>query len=378
MGLVSLANLPLAAAFVALFWLTPRRLQAWYLVASGGAFLVYQGQYLSLLALAGLGAGCYATATLFARWFGAGRAALLAMVALVLFFVAYKLVLANAGNTFVLLGAAYYVLRMLHYVIESYRGRLPAHGPAEFAAYLFFLPTLFVGPINRFGEFVRDERRRRWDTRLFHTGLERILFGYFKVVVLANYVLDTKLAAYIESVGGDDTALGAWLLCVEYGLELYLRFGGYCDVAIGMAALLGYRIVENFNYPFLRSDINAFWRSWHISLSAWCRDYIFTPAAFRLRSPAAGVILSMVVLGLWHEISLRYLAWGAYHGVGIVIFQYWCRLKPALPTTGRLPGWLTTPLATLLTFNFVVMSFAITRKETLGEALQVFRVILGV
>jgi D-alanyl-lipoteichoic acid acyltransferase DltB (MBOAT superfamily) len=142
-----------------------------------------------------------------------------------------------------------------------------------------------IGPINRFPEFLRDERRKRWDSKLFYSGLERVLFGYFKVVVLANYLLDTKLQVHIEQVGGNDTAYGAWLGCVEYGLDLYFRFGGYCDIAIRLAALLGFRILENFNYPFMRSNINTFWKSWHISLSSWCRDYVFTPVAYLLKRP---------------------------------------------------------------------------------------------
>jgi alginate O-acetyltransferase complex protein AlgI len=266
---------------------------------------------------------------------------------------------------------------MIHYLAESHGRTLKPHTFLEFSAYIAFPPTLLVGPINRFPEFLRDERRKRWDSKLFHRGLERVLFGYFKVVVLANYLLDTKLQVYIEQVGGDETAYGAWLGCLEYGLDLYFRFGGYCDIAIGLSALLGFRILENFNYPFIRSNISAFWKSWHISLSSWCRDYVFTPVAFLLKQPALGVLASMLILGVWHELSWRYIVWGLYHGLGIVGFQIWGRMKLHFPVWLHLPAVLSKVVGIIITFNFVVLSFAITRTDELSQALAIYRTIFG-
>jgi D-alanyl-lipoteichoic acid acyltransferase DltB (MBOAT superfamily) len=194
---------------------------------------------------------------------------------------------------------------------------------------------------------------------------------------LANYLLDTKLQVYIEQVGGDETAYGAWLGCLEYGLDLYFRFGGYCDIAIGLSALLGFRILENFNYPFIRSNISAFWKSWHISLSSWCRDYVFAPVAFLLKQPALGVLASMLILGVWHELSWRYIVWGLYHGLGIVGFQIWGRMKLHFPVWLHLPAVLSKVVGIIITFNFVVLSFAITRTDELSQALAIYRTIFG-
>jgi alginate O-acetyltransferase complex protein AlgI len=377
LSLVSLEVVPLTLAFIALYWALPRQSQLHYLVACTTAFLIYQGYAATFMLLCLLTGVCYLCANRLGDTFGARTVALLGIVSVATFLFLYKLTSQMVDFQFVIVGASYYCLRLIHYLIESYRKKLPSHDFLEFVAYCFFLPTFFVGPINRFEEFVRDERRRRWDYRLFHTGLERILFGYFKVMVLANYLLDVKLAAYIESIGGETTAIGAWLLCAEYGLDLYFRFGGYCDVAIGVSALLGFRILENFNYPFIRRNIAVFWQSWHISLSGWCRDYIFTPTAHTLRSPVTGVMLSMLVLGIWHEVSPRYIVWGLYHGIGIVVFQYWMRLKVRWSLEGVLPGFVSVPLGVIITFNFVILSFAITRTESLAAASEVFRTILG-
>jgi D-alanyl-lipoteichoic acid acyltransferase DltB (MBOAT superfamily) len=368
--------------FVVTYWLLPRNIQLYWLTAFPIIALAFFKQYQALASLLVLTPICY----LLSGNANTGsqprerRDGLIGIVLLCSVFLAYKLVqgvTASEGKVLVLLGASYYLLKMLHYLVESGNRAIKPHAFPEFAAYIFFPPTLLVGPINRFPEFLRDEQRRRWDSKLFHSGLERILFGYFKVVVLAGYLLDSKLEVFIKSVGGDTTALGAWLGCLEYGLDLYFRFGGYCDIAIGLGALLGFRIIENFNYPFFRSNISAFWRSWHISLSSWCRDYIFTPVAFTLKRPATGIIASMLILGIWHELSWRYIVWGLYHGVGIVGFQLWNRNK------ARLPGWLVLPrplailLGTLITVNFVILSFAITRTDDLASALAIYRTIFG-
>src|SRR5690606_22484260 len=98
---------------------------------------------------------------------------------------------------------------------------------------------------------------------------------------------------------------------------LYFKFSGYSDIAIGVSRLLGFRVMENFHYPFIAQNIGDFWKRWHISLSSWCRDYAYMPVWSRLRNGALAALASMLILGLWHELSWRYLAWGLYHGAGI-------------------------------------------------------------
>ncbi len=368
--------------FTALYWLLPRQWQLYWVAIFPAAYLSFFGQYAALVSMLLLTAACYLLSgnTGHLKSGGTASRSLAGIALLCGIFLAYKVaqnVSAGEGEPLVLLGASFYILKMIHYLTESYGRNLKQHTFLEFTAYIVFPPTLLVGPINRFPEFLRDERRKRWDSKLFYSGLERVLFGYFKVVVLANYLLDTKLQVYIEQVGGNDTAYGAWLGCVEYGLDLYFRFGGYCDIAIGLAALLGFRILENFNYPFIRSNINTFWKSWHISLSSWCRDYVFTPVAFLLKRPALGILASMLILGIWHELSWRYIVWGLYHGLGIVGFQMWLRVKQRLPVWLHLPAALSTALGVIITFNFVILSFAITRTDELSQAVAIYRTIFG-
>lgn len=371
---MNIIDIRILLLLVAFFWLFPRKYQLTFLVIAGVGYLIAAQQYYSLTLLTGLSLGSY----LFASKAAKPKSVILALISIVTIFSAYKIFQDHekiTGNTFVLLGASFYCLRLVHYLSDAYKGTIPTHSLQQFLSYSFFLPTLVIGPINRFQDFVKDDYRRRRDSTLFISGLERVLFGYFKVIVLANYLVATKLHTAAELYGGDNTAVGAYLLCLEYGLDLYFRFGGYSDIAIGISAMMGFRIIENFNYPFLKSNINKFWQSWHISLSSWCRDYVFSPVAFKLRNPVIGVLASMLILGLWHEASLRYLAWGLYHGLGIVIWRYWQSFKLSIPAKFIPTRMIKLPLATLLTFNFVILSFAITRSESLETAQGIYLTI---
>lgn len=275
-----------------------------------------------------------------------------------------------------LLGFAFYILRAIHILVESYTGRLAEPGWRELFVYLWFLPTLQVGPIHRFQPFQRDLFRRRWDSQVFSRGMQRMLWGYAKIVVLANYVVNNKYDAWVSSFHYDSW-LYHYLDTLQYGLSLYFTFAGYSDIAIGFALLLGFRIMENFNFPFLAQNISDFWRRWHISLSSWCRDYVYMPVFSLTRVPALAAIATMLVLGLWHELSLRYLLWGIWHGVGIAICQRWQRSETAsrLNTGPFAKAW--APLAAFITLNFVILSFVITGADSIAEMRDRWQVLLG-
>jgi alginate O-acetyltransferase complex protein AlgI len=266
-----------------------------------------------------------------------------------------------------LLGLAYYGLRVIHVAADRYAGRLKAPAFVEYVLYLVFLPSLTAGPINRLEEFQRDSQRRRWDAGAFALGLERVLYGAFKCVVLGNWLFDNYLRirfrGLVVPLSWGATYGNAVL---DWG-NLYAQFAGYTDIAIGLGLLVGYRLPENFRWPFLAPNINEFWQRWHITLGRFCRDYVFVPASSWLRSPYGAVVLSMLALGLWHDLSPRYFIWGLYHGTGIACWQGFQALKPRLPAV-RSPVvhrvlWVGS---VLLTVNFVVLSFVVTREVPLA------------
>lgn len=303
----------------------------------------------------------------FGREWAAG--ALAAGGAVVALFIWFK---SGLNGVLVPMGFGFYTLRALHYMLDNVKRTVPRHTFWQFASYMFFLPTLAVGPINRFQEFHRNLSRYRFDSALFSKGCERVLYGYAKVLILGHFEVFKPMAGRVMALSRTHESLAEYLDCVRYGLSLYFQFSGYSDIAIGFAMLLGFRIAENFDYPFLARNINDFWKRWHISLSSWCRDYVYMFVLSIGRRPWAAVIASMLVLGLWHEFSLRYVAWGVYHGAGIAVWQGFQKVKSRIPAAD-FPGRraLAEGGSFLLTMNFVIFGFAITKEPDLASGLRV-------
>ena len=255
------------------------------------------------------------------------------------------------------LGMAFSTLRLIHVLIEHYKGSLRDHTAVEFLAYLLLPGALPVGPIHRLDDFIRDLRRHRRDPNLLSSGLERLLYGLVKVVFICNYLLQQKIHPLLEATA-PATLLTDHLGLILSWCNLYMAFSGFSDIAIGTAAMAGFRLRENFDWPFLASDIAEFWRRWHISLALWCRDYVYTPVLAISRRPVMGVLAAMVVLGLWHELSLRYLLWGVYHGLGIAAHRAF--VQRAAGAAFRHHRWWNI-VATLMTLHFVLFSFPVTK-----------------
>jgi len=341
-----------------LSWLLPRRLQMPAVVLSTCLFLAAADRAALGLMAAQTAAVLWALPR--ARRRGVFTAVLVGLLAAVL--AAFKL---GAGRIAMPLGVSFMAFRLVHLLVDAYAGRLPRHDPESVLAYLLFLPPMAAGPIHRFPEFLVDLRRRRFDAELLGRGLERVLHGYAKLVILRNLLVlplvVPALSRWAGSFPGDVLAgAGQWL-------DLYITFSGASDLAIGYALVMGFRIQENFRFPFLAGSIQDFWRRWHISLTLWCRDYVYAPVAAATRRPLLGIAVAMVVIGLWHEASLRYILWGLYHAGGIVASR---RLAAALPAPERW-RWLLRPLATAATLLFVVSSYAVTSRA--DAALKAFR-----
>ena len=156
---------------------------------------------------------------------------------------------------------------------------------------------------------------------------------------------------------------------VTIGFTLYFMFAGYSDIAIGFARMLGFRIMENFNWPYLKKNISEFWNAWHISLTSWSREYIFTSVIATTRSPALASVASLVSIGLWHEVSVRYLLWGIYHGLAVAIWQRFQTVRKHSPVTvTSRPARLGLDiLSTVLTVHFVWLGFLLVRQTSVAD-----------
>ncbi|MFD2206032.1 MBOAT family O-acyltransferase [Kiloniella antarctica] len=347
----------------AVFWATPQPFKLMSLAIATAVFLIIYDPIscgiLVLLTLITYGAARLP--------FTESKRLILGLTPIFILLFGYKALSKFSGNdlltgTIIPLGLSYYTLRCAHYLIETYKGNSKQIPLLDLVAYLFFLPTIFIGPIHRQPEFSRDLRRHRWNSELFSEGIERIIYGYFKIAVLGNFLISRIFAESSDRISEDGSILAGYLLMVQIGLNLYFQFSGFSDIAIGFARLLGFRVLENFNWPYFKSNISAFWNSWHISLTSWCRDYVYGPVVAITRSPSLGSIATLIAVALWHEISIRYLLWGLYHGLGIILWQkgsqYWRRYPIENPTL----RFLIKVSSIALTTHYVWFGFYLVRE----------------
>lgn len=259
--------------------------------------------------------------------------------------------LSDTGSIVTTIGGAYFTLRSIHVVLEWWMKRIDAPGLADYARYHLFLPIVAAGPIHRFPHFQRACERRRWSAKEFYTGAERLLFGLILVLVIGQYIF-SKFLASIDQVLPANEVMHLWVLsAVEWG-RLYVTFSGLTDIALGISLMMGLKLEENFNQPWKAKDLVDFWSRWHMTLSLWCRDYVFVSVSAALRSPVPGVFAAMLAMGLWHATSLYYILWAVYHAFGIVTNQLLKRLV-GKSVVARLPDSVIRIFAPILVLTWL-------------------------
>lgn len=376
MSFASLEWLMWMAGTISAYWLSPARWRDYVLVAVTAAFLSVHSP-LSLALLAGMTALVWvgARAQPLASWRAVGTISL--VLAILIWFKVEVYVASDdiVGDVAIPLGLSYYSFRCVHYVIERYRETIKAHSFTDLICFLWFLPVILVGPINRAQPFFDDRAAKRWNANDVSIGLERLIYGLTKIFILGFWLINGHLGDYIASIPDSNESWKLYTDMLRDFLLLYILFAGASDIAIGFARLLGYRIIENFNWPLLAENLSEFWRRWHISLSSWCRDYVYFPVLGATRNPYAATLASFTAIGLWHEISYRYVLWGAWHGAGILIWRRWQNLKRrlGLPEGRPVPRRLA---AILLTFHYCAFGFVLVNQPDLAAVGQVFRQIL--
>lgn len=288
------------------------------------------------------------------RYSAERRLTIVAALCVFLIFLGYKGVSASENRVLplpVLAGISYYTCRHIHVLIELYKATIVKIPLRQYLQYSFFLPVIFAGPIHRYHNFQRQCERRRWDPTYLTGGLERILYGYAKIVV-GNYLLNVKLAMLFQSHSGYGF-FDLLVLSVKDWFHLYLQFSGYTDVALGFSLILGFKLEENFNQPLLARNLIDFWQRWHITLSGWCKDYVFAPIQAATRNQLFAVVCAMIVMGIWHEASLYYFLWGIYHAAGIALCRMY-QIKNDPFQLDRLPRLLCATITRTATFSWLI------------------------
>jgi alginate O-acetyltransferase complex protein AlgI len=292
------------------------------------------------------------------------------------------------------LGFSFVAFRLLHTLRDRQTGILPALSLREYVSYVIFFPAYTAGPLDRAERFVQDYRKlpviRGLDSARFALGLERILIGLFKKFVVADLLVQ-GVSLNAANAAQTQSSMGLWVLLYGYALRIYFDFGGYSDIAIGIGILFGIKLPENFNRPYLKSSITAFWQSWHITLSKWVRFYVFTPLSRWLlkRSwrPPTNVIVftaqltTMIIIGLWHGVTPNFFIWGIWHGVALFVHKVWSdrtrkwhRGLSEKPWSRR--GW--TGLTWFLTFNYVVLGWVWFALPSVSQSTTVFGRLFGI
>lgn len=277
-----------------------------------------------------------------------------------------KILFSIDKNWIIPLGMSYYSFRNIHYTLECYKGKIRDESMLFYLAYNFFLPVILIGPINRYPDFIKDWQRRRFNKDYFSSGLERVLFGTSKILILGNYLFTLKAINYIAAINENNVWLKSYLETLRFVFNAYFQFAGYSDIAIGISLLMGYRIMENFNYAFLATNMRDFWTKYHISLSSFCRDYIYTPISSYYRKPMFGIIATMLIIGLWHEISVRYLIWALIQAFGIYLSSFFQNKSKSI---------IMANLGRMFVINFFALSCVIISHEKLSSALEAYKTL---
>ncbi len=221
------------------------------------------------------------------------------------------------------LGISFFIFECIAYLIDLYRGAPATKQLLHFAAYKLFFPKLISGPITRYQQFADELKSLQFPSLDRVTeGLWLIACGAIKKALLADRIgiLVDLSFGNLERAGSGDL----WLAIVAYGLQLYLDFSGYVDIARGSALLLGFNLPENFDFPYFSTSIAEFWRRWHITLGDWIRNYLYFPLGGSrqgLGRTCLNLLLVMLIIGIWHGAAWGFVVWGGLHGLALVVHR---------------------------------------------------------
>lgn len=262
------------------------------------------------------------------------------------------------------IGISFYVFQSMSYTIDYYRGNLDREGSLiTYATFVSLFPQLVAGPIERARNLLPQLHRRPTISRQDTTdGLSLFVVGFFKKVALADY-----LALYVDKVYAAPEQFQAPALVLAtflFSWQIYFDFSGYTDMARGVARMMGFHLILNFNNPYLATGLGDFWSRWHISLSSWFKDYVYIPLGGNRKGQLhtyRNMFLTMLISGLWHGAAWTFVIWGALHGLG-----RFCTRE--LERTAFYRDTIPRVVKQLLVFAFVTFTWIFFRAETISDA----------
>ena len=271
-------------------------------------------------------------------------------------------------------GISFYTFQAISYTVDVYKERFTDEvSLLEYFFYLTFFPLIMAGPITRAGTLIPQIKKPEKPNYVeVYGGLWLIILGMLKKLLIADYI-----AQYNNWIFEDPTAYSGFenlMGALGYTLQIYCDFSGYSDLSIGLAALLGFKLLPNFRYPYQSLNLSEFWRRWHISLSTWFRDYVYIPLGGNrkgLMRTYFNNFITMAVCGLWHGASWMFIFWGVMHGIGLMIH------KSCKPWLDKLPNnWPVKMVSFAITFTYVAVLWVFFRADSMHTAFKILDSIL--
>ncbi len=276
------------------------------------------------------------------------------------------------------LGISYYLLQMIGYVIDIYHKRIEANSSLfNYALFVSFFPTLVSGPIERAGNMIPQyENLPEFNEDNVRKGLLQIIWGFFLKMIIADRI--GVLVSTVNSNPGAYSGSVVFVIVLMYALQIYTDFGGYSNIAIGSARVLGIKVMDNFNAPFLATSVSETWRRWHISLSTWFRDYVYIPLGGNRKGTArkyVNIIIAFVASGIWHGAAWTYAVWGLINGiyqvVGMLLMPVRNKIVEILHVDREaFSHRLFKTIVNFFLFSFSTIFFG---KESFGQAILIIK-----
>ncbi len=272
------------------------------------------------------------------------------------------------------IGISFYTFESVTYVVDVYRGiHKPLKNVWHYQTYILLFPKLIAGPIVRYHDIADQitDREKNYTADVKLSGFYTFCIGLAKKVIIANTIGAQADDVFKLSIDQIDSA-AAWVGALAYTFQIYFDFSGYSDMAIGLCKIMGIRLPENFNNPYLSSSITEFWRRWHITLGTWMRNYLYVPlGGSRVSSSAKlyrNLFIVFILSGFWHGASWNFVIWGAFHGLFLILERLF--LLKFYSKIGKI-------ISTVITFLIVVVGWVYFRNEDLTYANHVVKAMFS-
>lgn len=284
-------------------------------------------------------------------------------------------------DIFLPVGISFFTFQSLSYTMDVYRGQLkPVNHILDYAFFVSFFPQLVAGPIVRASDFLPQIHTPTFVSHeMFGRGVYLICTGLFKKAIISNYISLNFVDRIFEAptlYSGLENLVGIY----GYALQIYCDFSGYSDMAIGLALLLGFHFNMNFDSPYQSKNITEFWRRWHMSLSTWLRDYLYISLGGNKKGKIRTYInlfITMLLGGLWHGASVRFIIWGGLHGLALGIHKYYQSFNLKITVQNKVMQSIFKIGSILVTFHFVCFSWIFFRSDSLEAAGQMINQIVN-